>query len=303
MAARSITVFQFFLMVVLIVFWGSSFVVVKEVLGDGLSPIAIATFRFLVAGVFFAVALLIKRAVSRNYRLGIERKDFLRLLALALTGVTVFFIVQYTGIALAGASIAAFFVCLLSPILITVFSARMFNERLARLQVIGIVVAILGTLSVVSSDLLSLQTSMQSFVGSLILLLTPVLWATYTLLGKKIVLKYDAFLVVAYVSILGGLFLVPFSLVEGSFFQILALDTNAWLAILYLSLTCSLLGYWIWFYVLNKAGSEASSFLFAEPLVTAIFAVVFIGETLSLNVLVGAFLIFLGVYFVTRKLE
>ena len=302
MAARSITVFQFFLMVVLIVFWGSSFVVVKEVLGDGLSPIAIATFRFLVAGVFFAVTLLIKRGVNRSYRLGIERKDFLRLLALALTGVTVFFVVQYTGIALAGASIAAFFVCLLSPILITVFSARMFNERLARLQVIGIVIAILGTLSVMSSDLLSLQMNMQSFVGSLILLLTPVLWATYTLLGKKIVLKYDAFLVVAYVSILGGLFLVPFSLVEGSFFQILALDTNVWLAILYLSLTCSLLGYWIWFYVLNKAGSEASSFLFAEPLVTAFFAVVFIGETLSLNVLVGAFLIFLGVYFVTRKL-
>ena len=53
MASRSISPFQVFLMVALIVFWASSFVVVKEILGDGLSPIAIATFRFLVAGAFF----------------------------------------------------------------------------------------------------------------------------------------------------------------------------------------------------------------------------------------------------------
>jgi drug/metabolite transporter (DMT)-like permease len=44
-------------MVLLIIFWGSSFVVVKVLLGDGLSPIAVATFRFLVAGVLFLIAL------------------------------------------------------------------------------------------------------------------------------------------------------------------------------------------------------------------------------------------------------
>jgi len=53
MTARSISTFQAFLMVLLIVFWGSSFVVVKQVIGDGLSPIAVATFRFLVAGALF----------------------------------------------------------------------------------------------------------------------------------------------------------------------------------------------------------------------------------------------------------
>ena len=113
--------------------------------------------------------------------------------------------------------------------------------------------------------------------------------------------KYDAFLVVSYVSLLGGLCLVPFSLVENSLIQILTLSTNVWLAILYLSFTCSLLGYYIWFYVLQKAGAAASSFLFAEPLVTVVFAVVFINETLSLSVITGAVLIFVGVYLATAK--
>ena len=151
----------------------------------------------------------------------------------------------------------------------------------------------------VSADILNMHGNMQFFVGTLILLSTPVMWAVYTLLGEKITKKYDAFLVVAYVSLLGGICLVPFSLAEKSFFQIFTMGTSEWLAILYLAFTCSLLGYYIWFYVLQKVGSKASSFLFAEPLVTVVFAVMFINETLSLPVLAGAFLIFIGVYLVT----
>jgi drug/metabolite transporter (DMT)-like permease len=301
MAARSISPFQAFLMVLLIVFWGSSFVVVKQVLGEGLSPIAIATFRFLVAGGLFLLALFIKKRLSPDYRLLIERKDFITLVILALSGVTFFFTIQYTGIQMAGASIAAILVCLLSPILISVFSARLFSEPLSRTRALGISVAVAGTLSVVSSDLLNLEGNTQFFVGTLILLSTPVLWAVYSLLGAKIMKRYDAFLVVAYVSLLGGLFLVPFSIAENSFLQIITLGTNEWLAILYLSFTCSLVGYYIWFYVLQKAGSTASSFLFAEPLVTVVFAFVFINETISWSVIAGAILIFVGVYLVTIK--
>lgn len=301
MAARSISPFQVFLMIALIIFWGSSFVVVKEVLGEGLTPIAIATFRFLLAGAFFLIALFAKKRLNASYRLGVERREFTTLVVLALTGVTFFFIIQYTGIQMASASIAAILVCLLSPILITVFSVRLLKEHLSKRQIFGILVAVSGTLLVVSADLFDLQISMQFLVGTLILLLTPVLWAAYSLLGEKIMKKHDAFVIVAYVNLLGGLFLIPFSLAENSFAQILTLGTNEWLALLYLAFTCSLIGYYIWFYVLKKAGAVASSFLFAEPLVTALFAVAFVGESLSPFVLAGAVLIFVGVYLVTRK--
>ena len=301
MASRSISPFNAFLMVLLIVFWGSSFVVVKVLLGEGLSPIAVATFRFLVAGALFLIALLAKKTASPNYKLGIKRRDLPALLALALLGVTFFFTIQYTGIQLAGASIAAILVCLLSPILITVFSGRLFGERLTKRQLIGIATAIGGTLLVVSTDLLNLEGSLESLVGTLILLSTPVMWAAYSLLGQKIMQKYDAFLVVSYVSLLGGLCLIPFSLSEGSFSQILTLSTMQWLGILYLAFTCSLVGYFIWFYVLKKAGAAASAFLFAEPLVTAVFAVMFVNEVLYPSVIAGAVLIFIGVFLVTIK--
>ncbi len=75
-----------------------------------------------------------------------------------------------------------------------------------------------------------------------------------------------------------------------------------WLAILFLSITCSVLGYYIWFYVLKQVeAAVTSSFLFAEPLITVSLAVMFVGEEVSMSILAGGLLIFIGVYLVTTK--
>jgi len=302
MNGRAISRFNAFLMFTLILFWGSSFVIVKIALKEGLTPISIATFRFLIAGGLFLTTILIEKKLRRNYRLLVEKKDFPTLLFLALTGVTFFFTAQYTGIQMAGASIAAILVCLLSPVLITLLSTIIFKEHLARKQVFGIGIAALGTTIVVTGGTISLSSRLEFLLGSVILLFTPVLWATYSLVGKKIMDRYSPFLVVAYVNVLGGLCLIPFSLAENSFYQIFTMSVYSWLAILFLAVTCSLLGYYIWFYVMKHVEAAiASSFLFAEPLVTVLFATIFVGEELSTFIFVGGFLIFIGVYLVARK--
>lgn len=299
---RAISRFNAFLMFTLILFWGSSFVVVKIALKEGLTPIAIATFRFLIAGGLFLITILIEKKIRRNYKLLVEKKDFPMLLFLALTGVTFFFTAQYTGIQMAGASIAAILVCLLSPVLITFLSTIIFKEHLGKKQVFGIGVAALGTVIVVTGGTISFPGDREFLLGSLILLFTPVLWAMYSLVGKKIMDRYSPFLVVAYVNVLGGLCLIPFSLAENSFCQLFTMSLSGWLAILFLAVTCSLLGYYIWFYVMKQVGAAiTSSFLFAEPLVTMLFAIMFVGEELSMFILAGGVLIFIGVYLVARK--
>jgi len=299
---KTISRFNAFLMLTLILFWGSSFVVVKIALREGLTPIAIATFRFLIAGGLFLITILIEKKIRRNYKLLVEKKDFPMLLFLALTGVTFFFTAQYTGIQMAGASIAAILVCLLSPVLITFLSTIIFKEHLGKKQVFGIGIAALGTVIVVTGGTISFPGDREFLLGSLILLFTPVLWATYSLVGKKIMDRYSPFLVVAYVNVLGGLCLIPFSLAENSFCQIFTMSLSGWLAILFLAVACSLLGYYIWFYVMKQVGAAiTSSFLFAEPLVTVLFAIMFVGEELGMFILAGGFLIFIGVYLVARK--
>lgn len=302
MATRSVSFFDALLLVVLIVFWGSSFVVVKFTLREGLTPFAIATFRFLVAGALFLVVLLVEKGRNKNYSLRVELRDVSVLFFLGLTGITLFFAAQYTGIKLAGASIAAILVCLLSPILITSFSAMLFREKLSRRQVQGIGVAALGTFAVTVGGTLSLQFNTDFLVGSIILLATPVLWTAYSLAGKKTIERYNPFLIVAYVNMLGGILLVPFSLAEGSLTQALTMTATGWLAILYLALTCSLIGYYIWLRSIKAVGAAVtSSFLFAEPLVTVTFAVTLVQEQVTAPIIVGALLILTGVYLITKK--
>ncbi len=306
MRTGAISLFHTVLMVVLIVLWGSSFVIVKTAFREGLTPIAIATFRFLIAGGLFAVALVCRRWREPDYQLRVERRDQLLLLILALTGVTLFFTTQYVGIQMAGPSIAAIFVCLLSPILITILSAWIFRENLSKAQILGVGLAGVGTFIVITGGALSFMDDVEGIreflAGSLILLVTPVLWTTYSLLGKRMMEKYDSFLIVSYVAMLGGLGLIPFSLAENSFYHLFSMSVNSWLAVLFLSIACSLLGYSIWFYVLKHAGAAVtSSFLFAEPLVTVLLAAVFVGEELGFSVFGGGFLIFLGVFAVTKR--
>ncbi|HML03962.1 MAG TPA: EamA family transporter [Candidatus Bathyarchaeia archaeon] len=302
MAASPIRTSHVLLMLALILFWGSSFVIVKVALKEGLTPIAIATFRFLVAGALFILSLLYTKANNRSYRLAVDKSDVPTLLVLALTGVTFFFIAQYTGIELAGASIAAILVTLLSPILITIISSQLLKERLMRRQAIGIGIAAIGAFVIITGGTLTFQNEPNFFLGCLILLSTPFLWAAYSLLGKKIMDKYDPFLVVSYVNVLGGLCLIPFSLAEHSITEITTMSLNAWLAILYLSVTCSLIGYFIWFYVIKHIGAAiTSTFLFGEPIITVLFAVSFVGERVNAFIIGGGALIFLGVYQVIKK--
>ena len=302
MQSVSVKPLYVFLMLVLILFWGSSFVVVKVTLEEGLTPIAIATFRFLVAGALFITVLLVDKARNISRRLLIAKRDVPVVLFLALSGVTFFFIAQYTGIDLAGASVAAILVTLLSPILIAVFSARMLKERLVRKQVFGIGVATAGAFIVIAGGTLSFKSNPNFLLGCLILLATPFLWAIYSLVGKQVMERYDAFLVVSYVNVLGGLCLIPFSLAEGSLGQIFSMDLHEWSAVLFLAVTCSLVGYFIWFYVMKHVGAAVtSSFLFAEPVVTVLFAAQFAGEQLNLLILGGGVLIFFGVWHVLRR--
>lgn len=302
MPDRAIRPFHAFLMFLLITIWGSSFVVVRVLLNEGLTPTAIATFRFLTASPMFLAVLVANKVLNRKYALSVAKSDIPRVLVLALTGVTFFFIAQYTGIQMASPSIAAIMTCLLSPLFITILSALVFKEILVRKQILGIAVAVVGTSAIIAGGSLELGTNSSFFLGTLILLLTPVLWTTYTLSGKSVMKQYSPFLVSAYSSVLGGLCLVPFSLAEGSLGKLLSISFQSWAAILFLAFTCSLIGYFIWFYVANQVGAAVvSSFLFAEPLITALFATTFVGETITLFTAVGGLLVFVGVYLVSRK--
>lgn len=302
MPQEPISPLNIILMTTLIIIWGSSFVINKIALAEGLTPISIATFRLIIAAALFLTALTIKKATDQNYQLKINKKDIPSLITLALTGITIFFIAQITGIQLANASIAAILVCLLAPIMITIVSAHTLKETLTNKQALGIIIAAAGTFIVIAGGTISIQNNTTFLTGTLILLATPALWTTYTVTGKTIMKTHTPLLITAYTNIIGAICLIPFAVAENTITKIFTMTPKAWAAILFLAFFASLAGYFIWFHVANQVKAAVlSSFLFAEPLVTAILATMTIGETITITTAAGSVLIFLGVYLVTKK--
>jgi drug/metabolite transporter (DMT)-like permease len=160
-------------------------------------------------------------------------------------------------------------------------------------NVVGIGIAAIGTFTGILGSALNAQGNRTNFLGTLILLLTPLLWAVYTLAGKRIIGKYNPFLVVAYVNILGGPCLIPFSLAQGSVHEALTTNIIEWCAILYLAVTCSLLGHFILFHRMNQVkAAVTSSFMFAEPVITILFATAFVNVHIAMLTAAGEVAVF-----------
>jgi len=120
----------FILLIIMVILWSFSFVIV-DIAVEIIPPMSIALYRFVVASIAFLIIDLYlkinkksKRTISNlpEENSKFSRNDWILLTIASFTGVSIFFTVQYIAISFIGPSLPALFVCLLAPVLITVFS-------------------------------------------------------------------------------------------------------------------------------------------------------------------------------------
>lgn len=215
-----------------------------------------------------------------------------------------FFPAQYAAVEAVGPAIPALLVCLLAPIIIVLLSTLIFRERLRRLTIAGIVCGALGAAAILTEgNPGNLTPANESFVGLMLALATPVMWAAYSLVTKKLQGHYDSFRVTAYANYIGFGILVALVLGTG--------EWRAWtwtmftgevvLAVLYLAVGCSLVGYLIWVVCLEHLESaKVGAFLYVEPFLTVLLAFVVTGDPVSAWALGGGGLVLVGVLLVAR---
>ncbi|MBN2599600.1 MAG: DMT family transporter, partial [Candidatus Thermoplasmatota archaeon] len=163
------------------------------------------------------------------------------------------------------------------------------------------ILSFIGVFVILFSDLSKQDITFDNLflIGGLLMLLSALCWALYSLVGKHLLRTYDEFVITAYAFGLGTLFYLPFVVLHiGPIIQHTSLE--GWLAVLYLALACSLFGYLGWYYGLKHIdASKAAVFLNFIPLFTILMSF-FLGTSLSLLFLLGAGLIIYGVYLTQR---
>jgi drug/metabolite transporter (DMT)-like permease len=303
----------------MILFWSFSFIAV-DISVAFIPPLSLALYRFIVASLCFLLIDLVKFVRSKlsddrisnqyNSKLEIKKNFFksnwLKLLITSFSGISLFFYAQYTSILIIGPSLPALFVCLLAPVLITLFALILFNEKLTLPKVIGFIIATIGGFFLVTGgDLSILHLNNPNFWGYFFALLTPLLWSIYSTFSKKIALQNSPFSLIKYTSYFGTIELLGFVFFKGDLLNFISNLFNPFLIISasYLGVICYVIGYYIWNTAQKKIDSaKVSSFLYLEPFFTLLFSFLLQREeVIGLINILGAFVVLIAVLIINYK--
>ena len=270
--------------------WAGSYVAGKDALANW--PVAsVNMLRFTIAAVVLAPYLWTHRA-----RLPRGRSDRLRLAAMCLLGFIGNKAFEYWGLSLSTATDMALLIA--AEALVTVLlSVLLLGERVRRVEAVGLLAGGFGVYLVVVGGLrLPSQFGGQQAAGNVLILVSLVMEAGFTIVGKTLADRYPPFLITAA--------LVVGSLVAWWPAGLLQLGAAGWPAPtlgvlaggLYLGLVTTVVGYWAWFYGLQRVMPGAMApLLFIQPLVGTALAVLLRGERPGVATLVGGGLVLLGV--------
>ena len=274
--------------------WAGSFVAVRMAVKE-ISPVDLGFLRFLVATPFMVLILLLSKKETR-----LPAKELLSLSVLGLTGVTLLYIFQFIGIEYTTASTSAVLINT-NVIFIVLLSATFLKEKFPLRKSAGIALSFVGVLVVIFAQMTneSIAFSNVFLIGCIFIILSAFCWAIYSIVGKRLLDKYDPFTVTTYAFVLGTIFFLPVVLPDITD-VIQGVSFNGWMAILYLALICSVFGYVAWYYALSRIeAGRAAVFLNLIPLFTIVISF-FTGEIPTFIFLMGAILIIYGVY-LTQK--
>ena len=174
---------------VTVAIWGSTFVFTKMLLQSGLTPAQIFTFRFIIAyilllgySVFFCKRSGKAERTHHNSLFSSSWRDELLMVALGITGGSVYFLAENAAMLYTTATNTSLIVCS-CPLFAMLLFAIVYrhSEHISKLQALGSVVACMGMAIVVLNGHFVLHLSP---LGDMLAFAACLCWAVYSLLIK-----------------------------------------------------------------------------------------------------------------------
>lgn len=280
-----------------VVAWGASFVATKHAL-EQVSPATVVCLRFAMGVVILGAAVL-----ARGQWAGIAAPDLGWFALLGFLGVAFHQWLQSNGLVTARATTSAWIVTT-TPVFVALLGRVMLRERLGGMRMLGIVVAAVGVLVVVSRGDPSIILSFGRLgaPGDALILASSANWAVFTVLSRRMLDRHPAARMMFWVMVLGWIPTCGWFSAAGGPTEIARLDGGGWLAVAFLGVCCSGLAYIFWYDALRRIpAARVSACLYLEPLVAMALAWYLGQERPGIVSLLGGALIVGGVWIVNRR--
>ncbi|WP_256007566.1 DMT family transporter [Pedobacter deserti] len=268
--------------------WASAAVATKFGIQSA-PPLLLANVRFLLAGlVLLCYGYIYKPDSSYRLPAGPEWKQ-LALFGLLNTAVYLGLFVYALKFTAAGIGSLA---TSTNPLLIVLISAWLIGRRPARSEVLSIVIGMTG-IGVASWPLL--QDSSTTVFGLAVLMTSMVSVSFASVYYASVKWSLPNILINGWQVGLGGLFLLPFTLVFSDWSAV-SIDNRFIFSVLWLVLAVSVVGLICWFYLLKIDTVKASLWLFLCPVFGFFYAWWLVDEPITIYTLLGTLLVLGGLY-------
>jgi drug/metabolite transporter (DMT)-like permease len=283
------------LLLLVTLIWGAAFVAVKYI-DQFVSPSEMIALRFFPSALIFAAWLLPTRGRQVWHMVRTERWRFP---LMALTGNILNNLVLAWGMTHVAAGTASLIIAL-NPAFTFALSLLFLKERFAWARALGMAIAFAGVFVIIRWGSGRALTPDGMGYAALILL-APLSFAIYTVVGKSVIARHPPLLVVGASMIFSGLFSLAF--VRPSLFSVLpTVPVAFWAAVLFQILLATVFAFVVWNGALeHMPAGRVASFVYLIPLFGVAFGHWLLGEPVTAALLLGAAILIGGVWLVNRR--
>lgn len=279
------------------VFYGVTFTFANDVIDGGyIKPYGFILLRLLGATTLFWLFgfLAPKEKVAT--------RDYFIFMAAAFFGVALNMLTFFKGLSYT-TPIHASVIMVVVPILVLIMSALILKEKITSLKVVGVVLGLSGALVLTLYGKSAVATD-NILLGNFLVFINAVSYSIYIIIIKQLTSKYHPFTFIKWLFLFGLIMVVPFGYAELS-----SVEWGTFKPYTYFSVAFVIVAATFGTYVLNPLAlrqlraSTVSTFLYLQPVIAGIFAILMGSDTLNTTKLIATVLIFIGVYLVSKPVK
>ncbi|MBA2877719.1 drug/metabolite transporter (DMT)-like permease [Anoxybacillus kamchatkensis] len=269
--------------------WGGNFVASKLLVAHA-SPLTLTFIRWTIA-VLFLFPIVLKK--ERSVRL--QTRGIVPLIAMGMSGVVLFNVFMFQALRYTSADHVGL-ISTLNPMAIALVAYVVYRDKLTLRQWVAMVVSLIGVLIVMTHGQLHRLADVN--IGDVWMIGAVIIWGVYSSCAKAVMTSYSPLAATFWSGVFGVIGLLPFL----SSFSVHDVNVSFLLALLYTSVGATVLAMFLWNVGVKRVGATtAGMFLNFNPLFTALFAYILLGETLTPPQWIGSFVTIAGVILFTKK--
>lgn len=259
---------------------------------QSVEPLLLFNIRFFLAGV--AMVLYAHLFTGNNLP---PRREWKRLIIFGLLNTTLYLGLYILALQQVSAGIGSLTVAT-NPLMISVLSAAWMRSKVKPVQWLSIT---LGMAGVIVATYPLLHNSTATLQGLALMMLSMLCYSVGTIYYARTAWQSPAIVVNGWQVFIGGMLLLPFTLLMHHSNSINHFDVRFWAAESWLVIPVSIISVQLWLYLLKRDAVRASLWLFLCPVFGFVYAAFLLNEQISFYTIAGTALVIAGLYLGQKK--